>query len=29
MEEDVRKDLMELFALMDAGKLQEFKMKAN
>ncbi|MGN0996858.1 MAG: magnesium transporter, partial [Candidatus Ventricola sp.] len=29
MEEDVRKDLMELFALMDAGKLQEFKKKAN
>ena len=29
MDEEFRKDFMELLALMDSGKLQEFKRKAN
>ena len=29
MDEEIRKDFLELLALMDAGKLQDFKKKAN
>ena len=29
MEEEIRKELRELLELMDAGKIQEFKKKAN